>query len=185
MNREDFALLLDHLPHGKSGEAVKESLAQVVGDVQFTLLEVVVKPDVKFDLFEKVYIGAEERDKVDHIKQRISFDQLTVRAQQELEQAIRLIVVSREKELVAFLNKAGSISVRSHTLEQLPSVGKKHLSALLSEREKTPFESFADVQKRIPHLVSVQELFIQRILAELKGIEKYYLFVKPPRREQY
>ncbi|NUN11140.1 DUF655 domain-containing protein [Candidatus Micrarchaeota archaeon] len=184
MKREDYALVLDYLPYGKSGEAVKEPLAIVLGDSQFTLLEVVLKPGLKVDLFEKIYIGSDSRDKVDHIKQRIEYSHLTSGASRELDDAVKLIVKTKEAEFVNFLNKAGSLSIRSHSLEQLPSIGKKHLSALLTAREKTPFTSFEDVQKRVPHLINVEDIFVQRIVSELKGGEKYFLFTKPPRREE-
>ena len=182
--KEEFAVALDFLPHGKSSEASREPVVQVIGETQFTLLEVVPKPGVRVEQGERVYIGKEERDKVDHIKSRISYEELTSTSQRELEPVIRRIVQDKEKDLVNFLNHAGALNIRSHALEHLPGIGKKHLDVLLHERERKPFEGFADVSARVPHLSRVEDLFVQRVIQELKGEEKYYLFVKAPRSEE-
>lgn len=180
LKREEFAVVLDFMPYGKSGEAKKEPVAQVIGETFFTLLEVVVKKQVEIAIGEKVYIGKGVRDKIDYIKGRIYFNELTSTAQKEVEQIIKKTVVARENEFITFLNRAGAINIRLHSLELLPSIGKKHLNTILSEREKTAFKSFQEVQERVPHLGKVEEIFVQRILEELKGVSKYYLFTKPP-----
>jgi putative nucleotide binding protein len=155
-----------------------------MGDQHFTLLDVVTKPDAKISVGDKVYIGRGVRDKVDYIKTRISFDQLTNSAQKEVESAVEKIVSEREQEFVNFLNKAGAINIRLHSLELLPSVGKKHLQSLLDARDKKPFSSFQETQERIPHLGDVREIFVDRIMEELRGTSKYFLFVKSPSREE-
>lgn len=182
--KEDFAVVLDFLPHGKAGEAQQEPVIQCMGESFFTLLECVAKPGISVQVGDKVYIGREERDKVDHIRGRIQYNQLTSSAQRQLETSVREIVKAREKEFVDFVNRAGPINIRSHSLEHLPSVGKKHLQSLLDERTKKPFESFEDIHSRVAHLGNPLEIFVQRILVELKGEEKYYLFVKMPSREE-
>lgn len=182
--REENAFVLDFLPQGKSGEAKREPVVQLLGDTQFTLLEAIPKEGETLSLGQEVYIGRGDRDKVTHIRGRIQFNQLTNVAQRELETQVGQIVSRREPEYVHFLNKAGSISIRVHALDLLPSIGKKHLQALLAEREKKPFESFADVNARVHNLSQVAEIFTQRILSEIKGNEKYYLFVKKPAREE-
>lgn len=181
--REEYALVLDFLPYGKSGEARREPIAQLLGESYFTLLEAVPKEGVELKQGQRVYVGKGERAEVDRIKGRIVFSDLTSVAKNEAESVVRNLVKEREAQLVGFLNKAGAINIRSHYIEHLPSIGKKHLSGLLEERSKKPFESFEDVQKRVPHLGNVQEIFVERILHELSGDAKYYLFTKPVRRE--
>ncbi|MFH0835794.1 MAG: DUF655 domain-containing protein [Candidatus Micrarchaeota archaeon] len=181
--KEEYAIVLDLLPYGHAGEARKEPVAQCLGELYFTLLEVVPKKGVSMEVGERVYIGKDVREKVESIRGRIFFDALTNRAQNECEAAVRKVVGEREEQFVGFINRAGAINIRSHSLEHLPSIGKKHLQELLKERLKKPFESFEDVQKRIAHLGKVNEIFVQRILEELTGKTKYFLFVKAPRRE--
>ena len=178
--KEDFAIVLDFLPHGKAGEARQEPVVQVVGETYFTLLELVAKSGAQIGIEERVYIGREQRDKIERIRGRILYGDLTSSAQRQLDKVVRETVKAREKEFVGFINNAGAINIRSHTIEHLPSVGKKHLQTMLDERKKKPFESFDDIHKRVPHLGSPLEIFVQRILAELKSGEKYYLFVKKP-----
>ncbi|MGB9576990.1 MAG: DUF655 domain-containing protein [Candidatus Micrarchaeia archaeon] len=181
MKREEHALVLDFLPYGRSTAAQGEPIAQVVGDAYFTLLELVLKRDAKVAAGEKLYIGPGEREKIDHIAGRISYNQLTSSAQKELEHAVRVIVKAREADFVNFFNRAGPISIRAHTLELLPSIGKKHLKAILDERQKKPFTSFQDIRERLSTLGNVEDIFVNRILEEVRGDSKYYFFVKPMR----
>lgn len=182
--REDYGIVLDFLPHGKAGEAKKEPVAQLLGESYFTLLEVVIKPGVKVGAGSKVYIGPDQRDEVDYIRGRVTFQQLTASAAKQCEVEVRKIVNIKEGEFVSFLNKAGPINIRSHSLEHLPSVGKKHLESLLAARDRKPFESFEDVQNRVPHIGNVEEIFANRLMQEIKGGEKYYLFTKPPASDE-
>ncbi|MFH1106405.1 MAG: DUF655 domain-containing protein [Candidatus Micrarchaeota archaeon] len=182
--KEEHALVLDFLPTGKAGEARQEPTAQVLGETYFTLLEVVTKPGVELKPLEKVYIGQAERDKVERIKCRLTYAQLTNSAQREADTAIRQIVPSREQDFVGFINRAGPINIRIHALELLPNIGKKNLEVLLAERDKRPFASFEDIKARVPHLSHVQDSILARIIQELKAEEKYYLFVKIPPKEE-
>lgn len=182
--REEYAIVLDYLPYGKSGEATKEPIAQVIGDTNFTLLEVVARPGVQLNAGQKVYIGKEHRAEIDHIKKRVKYDELTTSAQKELEKELPVIVQARENEFINFINRAGPINIRSHVLELLPAIGKKHLVAILDIRDKKPFASFKDFQERVPHVQNILQILTERILLEIKGNEKYYLFVKQPRPEE-
>jgi len=182
--REENALVLDFLPTGKAGEARQEPTAQLIGEQYFTLLEVVAKPGVQLKSFDKVYIGMGERDKIERIKCRLVYNQLTNAAQQEVEKAIRQVFSEREQDFVGLINRAGPINIRIHSLELLPNVGKKNLEALLAERDKKPFASFEDIKARVPHLAHVEDSILQRVIMELKAEEKYYLFVKIPPKEE-
>ncbi|MBI5635379.1 DUF655 domain-containing protein [Candidatus Micrarchaeota archaeon] len=184
LKREENAVVLDFLPHGKSGEGKSEPTAQVLGDTLYTLLEVIVKEGIEIKEGDKVYIGRGDRDKIAFIKGRIAFSDLTNNSQKNALEQVKVIVKSREAEYVNFLNKAGAISIRLHSLELLPSIGKKHLSTMLLARDKQPFLDFKDVQSRVPHLNSVENIFVERILEELRGESKYYLFTKPPARDE-
>lgn len=182
--REEHGIVLDFFPSGKPGEASKEPVVQLLGEQYFTLLEASLKPSAQAKPGERLYLGKEAREAVDRVKGRVRYQDLSSGAQREVDGAVRKIVTARETEFVGFLNRAGAISIRLHTLELLPSIGKKHLQAMLDAKEKQPFMSFEDVQKRVPHLGSPADIFVERILEELKGESKYYLFTKPPAREE-
>ena len=177
---EEHALVIDFLPYGKAADVKKEPIAQVVGEAHFTLLEVVPKPNTSMMVGERVYVGKDAREKIDHIKGRISYFELTSAAKVELERAIMRILESREKEFVEFFNRCGPVTIRLHQLELLPGIGKKHLHDILKEREKKPFESFADISARIPLLPDPKKILVQRVLEELQGGSKYYLLTRPP-----
>ncbi len=176
---EEYAWVIEYLPEGKAADSRKEPLVQLVGHQFFTLLEATVKPNSIVSISQKVYIGKEQRSEIERIKGKLSFSDLTHSARDNLTVALKNIIHEREQDFMAFINKAAPISMRVHQLELLPGVGKKHLESLLGEREKKPFESFADLKARIPSIADPAALFVHRIISELEGKEKHYIFLKP------
>ncbi|MBU0636140.1 DUF655 domain-containing protein [Candidatus Micrarchaeota archaeon] len=182
MPNEEFAVVLDYLPRGKSSSYKTEPIAQVLGTEFFSLLEVVPKKELK--VLETIYIGKEERTDVSLIKRRIPFKELTATSEGELEKAIEKVVFDKEVRLVEFFNNARPITIKRHQLELLPGVGKKHVFQLLDERQKKPFESFLDIEKRVPLMPTVSKAIVKRILLELEDpTEKHFLFARPPPKE--
>ncbi|HII39422.1 TPA: DUF655 domain-containing protein [Candidatus Micrarchaeota archaeon] len=184
IKREEYGLVLDFLPHGRSAGASPDAIVQVVGEMQFTLLEVTLKQGMQAREGERVYLGRDEREKVERIIGRITFDDLTNSAQNALHRVVPTIIRTREAEFVQFLNRAGAVNIRCHSLEMLPSIGKKHLQSLLDARAKQPFTSFKDIQARVTHIRSVEQIIADRVFEELRGTSKYYLFAKPARTEE-
>jgi putative nucleotide binding protein len=177
LTAEDFALVLDFLAQGRAG-IKREPLAQLIGTKYFTLLE--AKPKTELKILEKVYIGKETREKIEIIKRRINFNELTANALTELENAIEKIISEEPQKFIDFFNNAKPISLRLHQIELLPGIGKKHLKDFLDEREKKPFESLEEIQKRVQLMPNPKKTLVKRIIQELKGEDKYYLFVRPP-----
>ena len=173
--------MVEYLPSGHAAQLRREPVVQLLGTKFFTLLEASVMPEATIVIGQRVCVGKEGRDEVDRIKGRIKFDDLTVSGREILPNILRKAIMERESDFINFLNNAKSISIRVHTLDLLPGIGKKNMEALLEEREKKPFENFEDVHKRIPSLPDPVGIFIQRIMHELEGQEKYYLFTKPAR----
>lgn len=180
MISEDYALVLDYMAQGKSSSYKSGPLAQLIGTEFFTLFEVI--PKTKIDVLEKVYIGKGEREKVEFIKRRIEYSMLTQHSVSELEKAIEKIVEDNSEKYLDFYNSSGSISVRMHQLELLPGVGKKHMKDLLDERNKQKFASFDEIAERVKLMPAPKKAIVNRILDEMRGGEKYYLFVRAPRK---
>lgn len=177
---EEWAYVLDFMPQGMSASREAEPLAQVIGSKFFTMLEIVPKPGVKIAIESKIYVGRDQRVEVDHIKRRCGLPDLTNTGRAELSPVLKKIVHEREADFVKFFNKCGPISIRLHQLELLPGVGKKHMEQILSEREGSEFKDFEDIRKRVTLLTDPINIIVTRIEKELAGIEKHYLFVKPP-----
>jgi putative nucleotide binding protein len=184
MEMEEYGRVLDFLPEGRPNDRQREPFAQIIGEKYFTLLEISIKKGANCIIGQRLYIGKDKRDIVDKIKSRISFNDLTATARNELLPVIRNIVQDREKEFVAMFNKAGPISVRLHQLELLPGIGKKHLQEILEKRAEKPFESFKDMQTRVSLLPDPVNLISLRIKEELEGETKNYLFARPPLQKQ-
>ena len=177
---EDFAWVIEYLPTGHSSAIRVEPMVQVIGTRFFTMLEATVKPEASIVLGQKLYVGKDERKEVSHIKGRITYHELTNGAREFLPTLLVKAVNEREADFVNFINNSKPISIRVHTLDLLPGVGKKNMEAILKEREVKPFESFADLHARVSSLSDPVGVFAHRIQSELEGKEKYFLFTKPP-----
>lgn len=182
MAKEEYAIVLDFLPNGypfdKRPFHRKDPIAQAIGKETFVLLELVPKKDCFLQPLEEVYIGEAKREKIHYIIGRILPSKLTETAKTEVTFVINDLVLKNEARFVEFFNKAGPLSTRMHQLELLPGVGKKHMLELLDKRSDKPFENFADIKARVSLLPDPEKIIQKRILLELEGNEKYYLFVK-------
>ena len=178
--REERAIILDYLEHGYPFDKspMKSAIAQALGTTHLTLLELIPKKEVFLQPYEEVYIGEGKRDKIHHIKGRIPKNKLTSTADAELVHAITKIVEEDEARFVKFFNKAGPLSMRMHSLEILPGLGKKHMWEILDQRKFKEFENFDDIKNRVKLLPNPKGIVIKRILKELEGDEKYNIFVK-------
>ena len=178
---EDYAWVIEYLPSGRAEDMRKEPLAQLVGHQFFTLLEASLKPHASVVVGTKIFVGKGDREEVDRIKRRIGYNDLTNGAQELLPTIVKRIVDEREDLFVNFLNKAAPISMRVHQLDLLPGIGKRNMEEILKEREKSPFESFADMKARVSTVSDPAGVFVNRIISELEGKERYFLFTKPLR----
>ena len=135
------------------------------------------KPTAQINLYDKLYIGDAERDKVERVKRRIGYDELTQTAKGELPFIIEKIVKEREQDFVAFFNKSISITPKLHMLHLLPGIGKKLMWEILETRTRKPFENFADISARIKAIPHPEKMIQARILEELQDKDvKYHVF---------
>ncbi len=179
--KEVNAIVLDVLMKGHAEDNrptfKREPVVQAMGLEQFKLLELVPKPTAAIDLHEKVYIGDAEREKIERVKRRIGYADLTHTAQGELPFVIEDVIKNREQDFVAFFNKAISITPKLHMLHLLPGIGKKLMWEILEERNKKPFTSFSDISARIKAIPHPEKMIQSRILEELQEKDiKYHLF---------
>lgn len=177
MEKEESAIVLEYLPNGYPLEKKMMPIAQAIGKNNLTLLELVPRRGVSLEIGEEVYIGEGKRDKIYYILGRLKREKLTESAKNQLEEFIKKIVQEREKEFIAFYNKAEAINKRVHQIELLPGLGKKHMKDILEQREESPFESFEDMKKRIQNLPDPQRAIEKRIFQELTVFERHNLFV--------
>jgi len=181
---EEYAYVLDFLLHGRpgirpTGKAGYRAgaLVQLVGEEFFTLLEALAKEGVVLKPYDRVYVGKDAREEITYIIGRVGFEELTGAARMELPAVISRIVLNRERWFVAFFNTARAVTPRMHALELIPGIGKKYMWQVINEREKKPFESFDDLQKRT-ELPNPVKLITKRVLEELEGDSKYRLFTR-------
>ncbi len=180
-SKEEHAIILDFLPNGYSADNrpdyKKTPLAQAVGTLRFSLLELVPKKDVYLNLNQNVYIGEGKRDEIHHINGKLEMHKLTATAKSELKHVIMDIIKKNEKIYIDFFNNAQPLSTRMHSLELLPGLGKKHMWEIIEERRGDPFLSFDNLKKRVKLLPDPEKAIFKRIMKELDGNEKHSLFV--------
>ncbi|MBI4174740.1 MAG: DUF655 domain-containing protein [Candidatus Aenigmarchaeota archaeon] len=181
--KESNCIVLDFLPSGYADRRHTEPIAQAIGTSFFSLLELVTREGVTLAPEEEVYIGEGKRDKVRFIRGQIEYRDLTSMAKNALPEVIEKLVKANEPRFVEFFNKGTIVTPRMHQFQLLPGVGKKHMIDILDERSKRPFLSFADINERVKLFPDPQKTIVRRILEELQGEEKYYLFaVRQQRR---
>ncbi len=182
IKKDEWTVVLDFLPQGHYSMDRAQPVAQVLGESYFSLLDVIVRDEVKLKAGDRVYIGEDKRKEVKYIRGRMGIGDLTVAAREELESTIERLVKGSPQRFIEFFNKSGQITNRLHQLELLPGVGKKHLWAILDARKEKPFESFEDIKKRVPLLPDPEKMVVRRIIEEIEDKDKFRIFV--PRMEK-
>ncbi len=175
--KEEFAYVLDFFPYGKPEKFIKEPVVHCIGEKYLILLEVTIKPNVKVDLKERIYIGSGKRDKVNRILRRIKYNELSETAKNILEELLLEIVKINEKRFIKIFNISAPITSKKHSLELISGIGKKTLEIILSERAKKPFESYEDLEKRVG-VTDIKKAIVKRIIDELQEKDEYKLFVE-------
>jgi putative nucleotide binding protein len=177
MVKEETAIILDFLPYGYPLDKKMMPVAQAIGKNHFTLLQLVPRRGMKFEVGEEAYIGEGKREKVQYILGRCPREKLTETAKSQLEDYIGKSVKEQEQKYVEFFNKAQAINTRLHQFELLPGFGKKHTLAILKERDEKPFSSFEDIKTRIHSIPDPQKAVEKRIFEELTEIQRQNLFI--------
>jgi putative nucleotide binding protein len=184
---EEIAYVLDYLPQGRPAEMrmsyQREELVQAIGESFFTLLELIPRRDAQFSQRERLIIGRDGNGKIDHVKGRIQYDDLTATAKNELPVVMEVVINANEARFVKFFNTAGPITTRLHQLQLLPGIGKKTMWEILDERKKKPFASFQDIVERV-RIQDPRKVIAKKILMELQNEDKYQIFTWKPKSPQ-
>lgn len=187
-------MILDYLPLGYIKEGMstfkRKPIAQAIGTENFTLLELTPKDEVDIEIHENVYIGTGKRDKINRVKGKLDFENLTATSRVELDHVIEEIILAHEDKFVEFFNESDSLNTRLHKLELLPGIGKKHMWGILEARKEKPFESFEDIKQRVPLLSDPVNILVKKVKQELdttkekRGKNKYRIFTHVPRKNK-
>ncbi len=177
MEKEEHAIILEYLPNGYPLERKMMPIAQAIGEINLTLLELVPRRGEILNIGERVYIGEGKRDKIYYILGRLHKEKLTEAAKNQLQDFIKKVVCEREKTFIEFFNTAEAVNKRIHQIEMLPGFGKKHMGEILKQRKEKKYDSFSDMKKRIQNLPDPEKAIEKRIIQELTEFERYRLFV--------
>ena len=182
-HRENFVIELNRYLDDVS----EEYIVQTVGAYNFNLIEVVMKKDKTPFPGEFLYIGDGNRDDVDYIKRRITFDQLTKKAKRKLDYVLESLIKFYEDRFLEFINKAPArplVANQPHTLAEIPLIGKLRTGGILSKRKMMEIDSFNEIEGASDlNEKYIITLLKKRIKKEMKGNLKRYYFVFPPKGE--
>ncbi len=174
--------VLDFLPSGnpldKHPDHKSRPFIQALDEGKFKLLEFNAKYGSSFSIGEKVIFMPLDQRLLNKYY-LIAYEDLTKVAQDALLDVLMQMINEMEKMFVQFFNIAEPITLRLHAIELLPGIGKRHLQQILQARKQKPFESFEDLEKR-GGLKNPLKVIAERIVKEIQGGEKYYLFAEPP-----
>ena len=176
---EEFSYVLDFLPRGKS-VAIKGRegpMVQGIGEERLTLLELLAMENQDFEVGEKVKIGKEGREKIVSVLGKLAYEELSPEAKASLPNVVETLVKENEAKYVAYFNDLQPLTPRLHGLELIPGIGKTFMKEIVDMREKQPFTSFDEVQKRVG-LREPAKMIAKRIVEELAGDSRVSIFVK-------
>ena len=130
---EDYVYILDFVLKGVSGRD-HSPISFGIGENEFTLLGLSPKRDVTLTNGERIYVGKDKdkRKKIEKVKGRVNYEDLTAAAHGELPYIISDIVKKQEARFIKFFNECPAITARYHALELLPGLGKKTLQKIVS-----------------------------------------------------
>lgn len=171
--------MLDFISNGRSVviKGKEGPLVQAIGEENLILLEILAINNAQFEIGERIYIGKEGRKKIISVLGRINYADLTPNAKNELPYVCEKIILANEQKFVKYFNEALPVTPRLHSLELIPGIGKTYMKIILDEREKRPFVSFEDINKRVG-IKDIAKLLTKRIIEELQGNTRIFLFVK-------
>ena len=176
---EEYAYVLDSKSRSKSTTVRGRTgiIVIAIGEERLTLLEILGIENSTFDVDERIYIGKEGRTKVQSVLGKMDYVKISDSAKDEIPTVVESIVTKNEVKFVDYINNAQPLTPRIHALELIPGIGKTYLNAIIKEREKGPFESFVDIEKRVGLKEPIKHMS-QRIIEEISGETRMNLFVK-------
>jgi putative nucleotide binding protein len=172
-------LVLDYYPQGKSlsrksAEAFNP-LVVVISINQMQFFDIILARRKDIQVSQSLNIS--ELKSILLKINKIGFNELSDSAVEILPEMIKKIVSLTESRFINFLNNARPLTTQMHQLQLLPGIGNKRLWQIIEARRKKPIESFIDFTERTG-ISDPIGLFSNRILQEIKGGEKYQLFIK-------
>ena len=176
---EEYAYVLDFLPRGKAVaiNGREGPMVQAIGEERLTLLELLAMENQDFEMGEKVKIGKEGREKIVSVLGKMIYEELSPEAKASLPGVVESLVKGNEAKYVSYFNDLQPLTPRLHGLELIPGIGKTFMKEIVAMREKQPFTSFDDVQKRVG-LREPAKMIAKRIVEELAGDSRVSVFVK-------
>jgi len=176
---EEYAYVLDFKSRSKSTTVRGRTgiIVIAIGEERLTLLEILGIENSTFDIGERIYIGKEGRTKVQSVLGKMDYVKISDSAKDEIPTVVESILTKNEAKFVDYINNAQPLTPRIHALELIPGIGKTYLNVIIKEREKGPFESFVDIEKRVGLKEPIKHVS-ERIIEEISGETRMNLFVK-------
>ena len=172
-------LVLDYYPQGKSlsrrSAEAYNPLAVVISINRLQFFDIILSRERNVQVDQMLDVSALRSDilKINEI----GFNELSDSAVELLPEMIKKIILLSESRFINFLNNARPLTTQMHQLQLLPGIGNKRLWQILEARRKMVFKDLTDFTERTG-ISDPVALFSNRILQEIRGEEKYQLFIQ-------
>ncbi len=150
-------------------------IAVIVTFNKFQFFDAILTKGRKIQVGQLIDISQRGADRI--TLKEIRYNDLSDSAVKILPEMIKEIVNRLESRFINFLNVAQPLTTQMHQLQLLHGIGNKRLWQILEASKKTTFTDFKDFTNRTG-ISYPMSLFTNRILQEIKGTEKYFLFTQ-------
>lgn len=147
----------------------------VLGNKNFTPLELLLKNNENCDLLDKIYFGKEKRDKVQNVNKWISEIEFQEANKLIVYDAIQKIILDNELKYLEFINSNKDEELHKKTLSQSFRLGPKTTEKILTAKKEKEFESLKELEDRAKTNIFMKNL-IQKIYNEISGKDKLRIF---------
>ena len=177
---EEYAYVLDFVQRGKSKiiKGREGPIVQAIGEDRLILLEILTLSGVDLEVCERINIGIgkDSRTKIASVLGKLTYEDLSPDAVNELERVVEVLVKNNEKTYIDIINRLQPVTPRLHALELIPGIGKTYMNQMIIARNRSLFISFEDIQTRVG-LREPSKLIAKRIIEEITGSSRINIFV--------
>ncbi len=147
----------------------------VLGNKNFTPLELLLKNNETCDLLDKLYLGEEKRDKVQNVNKWISEIEFQEANKLIVYDAIQKIILDNEQKYLEFINSNKDFELQKKALAISFRLGPKTTEKILDAKKEKEFNSLKELEYRAKTNIFMKNL-IQKIYNEISGKDKLRIF---------
>ncbi len=156
----------------KSGD-----ILYALGQKFLNIMEILIYDNVMFEAGSKIPIDAVNRLNILSVLGRVQYKKTPDDIADAISPIVDTIVAKEEERFVEFINTAGPLTYRIHSLKTIPGISEKLSQNIIMERDDRKFDSYADIEERAS-VRNIAKNISSRIKEEIIDDTKTNVFVK-------